>query len=98
MPSNGSGLMSLYPDAPIHDTIRTMRRNSGLIVAALLILPAFAETKVLKNFTLIDGTGKPAAPAMSMILVDGRIRSIGPAGKIKAPENAEVIDLSGKFV
>jgi imidazolonepropionase-like amidohydrolase len=64
----------------------------------LLLCPAFAETKFLKNFTLIDGTGKPAAANMAMIVTDGRIQSIAPAGKIKAPTGAEVIDLTGKFV
>jgi len=69
-----------------------------LFLLIALILPALAETKVLKNFTLIDGTGKPAAASMAMVIVDGRIQSVGPAAKIKAPAGAEVIDLSGKFV
>ena len=69
----------------------------------VLLLPAFAETafaetKVLKNFTLIDGTGKPAQPGMAMVLVDGRITQIGPAAKLKPPSGAEAIDLAGKFV
>lgn len=66
--------------------------------AFALTLPLWAETKVFTNFTLIDGTGKPAAPAMSMIVVDGKIQTVGPAAKIKAPGGAETIDLSGKFV
>jgi imidazolonepropionase-like amidohydrolase len=69
-------------------------------IAALLAvaLTACGETKVLKNFTLIDGTGRPPAAAMAMIVVDGRIQSVGLASKIKAPKGAEVIDLAGKFV
>ena len=31
-----------------------------LILLVVLLLPASAEIKVLKNFTLIDGTGNPA--------------------------------------
>jgi imidazolonepropionase-like amidohydrolase len=69
-----------------------------VVTLFLLLCPAFAETKFLKNFTLIDGTGKPAAANMAMIVTDGRIQSIAPAGKIKAPAGAEVIDLTGKFV
>ncbi len=64
----------------------------------LLLSSVFAETKVLKNFTLIDGTGKPASPAMAMVIVDGRIQSVAPAARIKPPAGAEVIDLAGKFV
>ncbi|HUA83533.1 MAG TPA: amidohydrolase family protein [Bryobacteraceae bacterium] len=67
-------------------------------LALVLALPLFAETKVFTNFTLIDGTGRPAQAAMSMIVVDGRIRAIGPAARIKAPAGAETIDCSGKFV
>ncbi len=70
-------------------------RAAALIVLAL---PLFAETKVFTNFTLIDGTGKPAAAGMSMIVVDGKIQAIGPAARIKAPAGAETIDCSGKFV
>lgn len=69
-----------------------------IIALICLALPVFAETKILKNFTLIDGTGKPAVPGMAMVIVDGRIQSIGTAAKIKTPAGAEVIDLTGKFV
>ena len=69
-----------------------------VVTLFLLLCPAFAETKILKNFTLIDGTGNPAAANMAMIVTDGRIQSIAPAGKIRPPAGAEVIDLTGKFV
>jgi imidazolonepropionase-like amidohydrolase len=69
-----------------------------VVTLFLLLCPAFAETKFLKNFTLIDGTGKPAAANMAMIVTDGRVQSIASAGKIKAPAGAEVIDLTGRFV
>ncbi|SRR5579883_16560 len=71
-----------------------MRRAVFLIA----LFPAFAETRVFKNFTLIDGTGKAAAANMAMVIVDGKIQSVGPAAKIKIPASAEVADLSGKFV
>ena len=51
----------------------------------LLIAPCFAETKVLKGFTLIDGTGKPASASMAMTIVNGRIQSVGPTANIKTP-------------
>ena len=69
-----------------------------IIALLFLVLPVWAETKILKNFTLIDGTGKPAAAGMSMVVVDGRIQSVRTAAKIKTPPGAEVIDLTGKFV
>lgn len=69
-----------------------------MVALLFLVLPVWAETKILKNFTLIDGTGKPAASGMAMVVVDGRIQSINTTAKIKTPPGAEVIDLTGKFV
>lgn len=66
-----------------------------IAVLLLAVLPLFAETKLLKNFTLIDGTGKPPAAGMSMIVSDGQITAIGR--NLKAA-GAEEIDLTGKFV
>jgi imidazolonepropionase-like amidohydrolase len=59
---------------------------------------AFAETKVLQGFTLIDGNGhRPVSPA-AMIVADGRIQWVGPQAKLKMPAGTETIDLTGKYV
>lgn len=57
-----------------------------------------AEVKVLKNFTLIDGTGRASAAASAMIVDNGRITWIGRTVSLAAPAGATTIDLSGKFV
>jgi len=57
-----------------------------------------AETTVLTNFTLIDGTGRDAVPNSAMIITDGRITWVGPASALKKPAGAQTRDLSGKFV
>jgi imidazolonepropionase-like amidohydrolase len=64
----------------------------------LLVLPLRSEIKVFKNFTLIDGTGRPAVAGSSMIVDNGRIQWIGPASNLKTPASAESIDLAGAFV
>jgi imidazolonepropionase-like amidohydrolase len=56
------------------------------------------EVKVLEDFTLIDGTGRPPAMHVSMIVENGRIGWIGPAAQIRMPAVAEKINLAGKFV
>jgi imidazolonepropionase-like amidohydrolase len=50
------------------------------------------------GFTLIDGAG--GAPVANAVLVvrDQRIVSAGPASTTRAPEGAQRIDLSGRFV
>ena len=65
---------------------------------ALLTAVTAAETKVLENFTLIDGTGKRPVAGAALLIVDGRIQYAGPKSGLKAPANAERIDLTGKFV
>lgn len=69
------------------------------ILAALLPAASLAaETKVLRGFTLIDGTAKPPLPGAALVVVDGRIRWAGPESQLKVPAGAEVIELRGKFV
>src|SRR3954454_1368390 len=69
-----------------------------LLTALLALAPALAETKFLTNFTLIDGTGRAAVANSAMIVTDGRITAIGPASTLKAPQGAQTLDLSGKFI
>jgi imidazolonepropionase-like amidohydrolase len=71
-----------------------------LLVPLALLCPVWApaETKILENFTLIDGTGKPPVPNAALVVTDGRIVFAGPKAGIKAPAGAERIDLAGKYV
>ena len=64
----------------------------------LSCLPVRAEIRVLKGFTLIDGTGRAPAGTAAIIIDNGRITWIGTAGQLKTPAGAETIDLAGKFV
>ena len=72
----------------------------SLSVALLLasVITASAETVVLKNFTLIDGTGKAAVAKTNMVIVNGRILSVGPNSNLKMPDGSRVQDLSGRYV
>ena len=72
----------------------------GAMVAALLAasVPAWGETTVLKNVTVIDGTGAPAMPNSAIVMTDGKIAWVGPVAGLKAPAGAKVEDMSGKFV
>ena len=72
------------------------------VVATFLGLAALSVAQsaptALTNFTLIDGTGRAAAPASALIFDAGRITWVGPAAQLKAPAGAKVVDLTGKFV
>jgi metallo-beta-lactamase class B len=56
-----------------------------------------SETIVLHNVTIIDGTGVPARPAVDLVLRNGRIAAIEDAGTFVHPDDARVIDETGKF-
>lgn len=48
--------------------------------------------------TIIDGTDAAPLPDGVLVVTDGRIRSIGPRADVTIPDDAEVIDVSGKFI
>jgi imidazolonepropionase-like amidohydrolase len=75
-----------------------MTKHAFLLFAFAAVLPLHAEVKVLKGFTLIDGTGKAAQPNSAMIVDNGKITWVGAAASVKAPAGAQTIDLAGKFV
>lgn len=55
-------------------------------------------TIVLKNATVIDGTGAPAKPGQSIVIAGGKITAVGAAKDVKPPAGAVVLDMSGKTV
>jgi imidazolonepropionase-like amidohydrolase len=78
-----------------------LRRNMKSKFALLLLCMAAglqAEVTAVKNFTLIDGTGRAPVRDSAMIVDNGRIAWIGPVAQLSAPQGAEVVDLHGKYV
>jgi len=82
-----------------------MRRSLllGLSFTALLLGSppsgrAQGDATVIRNVTVIDGIADVAQPGMSVLLEGGRIASIAPAGRLRAPMDATIIDGSGKFL
>jgi len=51
---------------------------------------------VLEHATVIDATGAPPIPNVSVVVRDGLIKSIGP--NVEAPTGATVVGASGKFL
>jgi len=73
-------------------------KNKLMLPLLCLAAALHAEVKAIKNFVLIDGTGRAAAPKSAMLVDNGRISWIGPASRLSAPSGAETIDLHGKYV
>jgi imidazolonepropionase-like amidohydrolase len=77
------------------------------IVAPVVLLTSVAlsvgcgrsgDTLVIRNATIIDGTGTAPRPRMTVIVERGRISEIGEAGRSRHPRSARVIDGTGKYL
>lgn len=53
---------------------------------------------LLNNIRVIDGMGNPAKEGQDVLVSDGKIQAVGPTGKVKAPDDAKVIDGKGLTV
>ena len=96
----------------IFSTSKESDNDVGVLVKCallgLLLLPnavlcqslsANAEkTLVLSQVTIIDATGSPAKPNMSVVIHNHRIAAINETGKSTEPPNAEVVDAKGRFL
>jgi len=73
-------------------------RSFRLVALAALLgaaAPAPAQTVAFTGATVWDGTGAPALPGATLVVEQGRVRSVGRAGP---PAGATVVDLSGRWV
>ncbi len=78
--------------------MRGLKLGAGLVALLAIAVPAQAETTVLKNVTVIDGTGTAPQANSAIVMTDGKIAWVGPVSALKTPAGATVKDLSGKFV
>ena len=79
-----------------------MRRHLGAAVIALAAavspaVPLSAQSLLIHDVTLIDGTGRPAVEGASVLVEGERITRVA-AGPIDAPAGARRIDGSGRYL
>jgi hypothetical protein len=75
-----------------------MRMLLVLLFSLLLGQPVWAQPLVIKRVTVIDATGKPGQPDMTVVIAGNRIVAVSPWNKAKAPKSAQVVDGTGKFL
>jgi imidazolonepropionase-like amidohydrolase len=80
-----------------------MNKSTLLLISAIILLAGCnsknlenPEIKVLKGATMFDGNGETVDNSV-IIIKEGKIQSISNQ-ESDIPDNAEVIDLSGKFI
>src|SRR5215470_4724209 len=52
----------------------------------------------LSGITVIDATGRPLQPDMTVVISSGRIAGIWPSNAVKIPSGARIEDCAGKFL
>ena len=71
-----------------------LAKRAPELVASLAKTPS--GPVVFNNVKLYDADARKFRDGMSVVVEGGRIASVGPAAKIKAPKNAQIIDGAGK--
>ena len=56
------------------------------------------KTLVFTHVTVIDATGAPAKSDMTVVIKGDRIAALGKTARLNVPENAHVVDATGKFL
>jgi hypothetical protein len=82
--------------------------NKTTILLSLLLLAVLMSGQTsavnqpkhlaLIHVTVIDATGAPPKPGMTVIITGERISALGKDGKVRLPESTKVIDASGKYL
>jgi imidazolonepropionase-like amidohydrolase len=83
-----------------------MRPILAILAILLILLPGFplkAQTSpprplAFTHVTVIDGTGAKPKTNQTVLVTGDRITAVGQTGKVKIPEDAQVVDATGKFL
>ncbi len=80
-----------------------MKRLSALLLLLILVarLPAQElQTNLIAftHVTVIDMTGAPPKPDLTVVITGNRITAMGRAGKVRVPRGAQIINAAGKFL
>jgi len=78
------------------------------LLLTLLLFPSFLEAQspsipstkplILTHVTVIDVTGSPAKPDMSVVIRNHRIAAMGRTSAVVPPKDSEIVDATGKFL
>jgi imidazolonepropionase-like amidohydrolase len=71
-----------------------------LLAVAVLVTGAAAQEPplVIRHVSVIDATGAPPQPEMTVVIEGRRITRIGKSARVRVPKNARVIEARGKFL
>jgi len=68
------------------------------LLAALCSVRGWPQSLVIKHVTVVDATGRPPEPDMTVVVEGDRIVAVRPWKKTHTPKNAAIVDGAGKFL
>jgi hypothetical protein len=71
---------------------------STLPLQARPLQPVAGRPLVLTQVSIIDATGVPLQPGMTVVNRDGHIVSVGKTGRVRIPRGAQIVVAQGKFL
>jgi imidazolonepropionase-like amidohydrolase len=76
-----------------------MRTIATTVASLALVATARAQVPtVIRNVSVIDGTGAPPRPGMTVLIRNGKIEQVEPPATFRAPRRFETIDGSGRWL
>lgn len=83
-----------------------MRIIQASLLSLLMPVLLFAQPKqpsppkslVFTHVTVIDATGLPAKPDMTVVITREHIATLGKTGDVRIPKNAQIVNAAGKFL
>lgn len=83
----------------MRELLRTLSRCHLVILACVLLGGSCrAQSLAIQHVTVIDATGRGAAPDMTVLTEGERIVAVGPSAKTHIPRRAVAVDGRGKFL
>jgi imidazolonepropionase-like amidohydrolase len=71
-----------------------------ILSIATIVAPSSAADPILafRHVNVIDATGSPVRPDMTVVVEGRRIVNLGTSGDVQIPKSAKIVDAAGKFL
>ena len=71
-----------------------------ILSLATIVAPSSAADPILafRHVNVIDATGSPVRPDMTVVVEGQRIVNLGKSGDVQIPKSAKIVDAAGKFL
>ena len=71
-----------------------------ILSLATIVVPSSAADPILafRHVNVIDATGSPVRPDMTVLVEGQRIVDLGKSGDVQIPKGAKIVDAAGKFL